>query len=366
MAPPLHSCLVRGRVYHRRTRCESSAAAHSLEYAVWMAYVDLDEAEPAADAARPTPLERAETRFAGLSATSASRLALARWRRADHFGPPDKPLRACVRELLAERAPEVASWSAVRVLTNLAPLGAYNFNPVSVFYCLDGAGALGAVVLEVTNTPWLERRLYVVRPDPATHRARWEKDFHVSPFLDRLHDYEWTLRAPFEAHDPDALRVRAVSTRRLVGGVPARGKEPAWPHAHVVGAAPCAAAGAGERGEVTFVVGLELERVPLERAWLAVLADPLMPASAVLWIHLDALRVWLKGNAYVAPPPGARRMRAADLAKHLALFAAAALARALLVWPARAVLAALRRLGCVAPDVPSEGGKLSSRDEALS
>ena len=317
------SCIVQGTVFHRRTKCGSSASEHAFSYGVWMAYVDLDEAEEAEPNETNNDLTNA---FVSLT-TKSNNWALAKWRRADHFGDPHTSLKSCVVDLLRERYPtEPASqWSRVRVLTNLSTAGVFNFNPVSVFYVFDAAEKLSAVLLEVSNTPWLERRVYVLRPRvEAGYKTKWEKDFHVSPFMDRFHDYEWTLEPPFSrggGDDSTDLKIFATSTRRPES--PPENKVECWPHPHVTGAAPCSFAGNAATStstETTFVVGLRARRVELRDAWRAILTNPFMPASAVLWIHIEALRVWLQGNPYVTPPPGSRPMGLPDLAKHLALF----------------------------------------------
>ena len=67
----------------------------------------------------------------------------------------------------------------VRVLTQLRSFG-HCFNPVSFYYCMDAGGeGVQAVLAEVTNTPWGERRAYVL----AGGRGTVNKTLHVSPFM---------------------------------------------------------------------------------------------------------------------------------------------------------------------------------------
>jgi len=79
----------------------------------------------------------------------------------------------------------------------------YVFNPISVYYVKDAAGAPAFVVFEVANTPWLEETLYV-------HRYRKDgryfdaKQMHVSPFQPMGQRYAWTAPFPSETL---ALRV---------------------------------------------------------------------------------------------------------------------------------------------------------------
>lgn len=161
----MHSALYEGKVRHRRL----APVPHDFDYAMFMVYLDLAEVE---------------TVFAGRWLWSASRRAVARYRRQDHLGDPALPLDRCVRDLVWEktgRRPE----GAVRLLTHLAYYG-WCFNPVSFYYCFDRAGALEAVVAEVTNTPWLERHCYVLDRESSLtpgEALSWRapKLMHVSP-----------------------------------------------------------------------------------------------------------------------------------------------------------------------------------------
>jgi len=52
----------------------------------------------------------------------------------------------------------------IRILTHLRYFG-YVFNPVSFYFCYDGAvGHVETIVAEITNTPWGERHCYVLGP----------------------------------------------------------------------------------------------------------------------------------------------------------------------------------------------------------
>lgn len=177
----MHSALYEGTVRHRRF----APVPHAFSYTMFMAYLDLAELDDA---------------FRGRWLWSASRRALARFRREDHLGDPAVPLDRAVRDLVAEktgRRPE----GPIRLLTHLAYYG-WCFNPVSFFYCFDRAGReVEFIVSEVSNTPWLERHCYVHdrrdSPGPVL-RARMKKEFHVSPFMDMDQEYGWFFRDPGE------------------------------------------------------------------------------------------------------------------------------------------------------------------------
>jgi hypothetical protein len=219
----MHSALYEGTVRHRRF----APAPHAFDYTMFMAYLDLAELDEV---------------FRGRLLWSASRPALARFRRADHLGDPAVPLDEAVRALVAERTgrrPE----GPIRMLAHLAYFG-WCFNPASFFYCFDREGRrVEAIVAEVRNTPWLERHCYVLpRPagaaDGAALRWRTPKAFHVSPFMDMDQEYGWSLRDPSErlvVHMENFERgaklfdATMTLTRREIGGAALASALARWP-----------------------------------------------------------------------------------------------------------------------------------------
>ncbi len=180
----MNSALYTGRVRHRRF----SPTTNNFTYSVHMFLLDLAELD---------------TVFAGRWFWSAHRSAPVRFRRADHFGPPERPLDEAVRDLV-EKETGARPAGRILLLTNLRHFG-YYINPVSVFYCMPaGGGAPEAVVLEVRNTPWDETHPYVLA-GPASEKANgareffFPKTFHVSPFLGMDLEYRCVLSPPAEA-----------------------------------------------------------------------------------------------------------------------------------------------------------------------
>ncbi|MFL5847003.1 MAG: DUF1365 domain-containing protein [Solirubrobacteraceae bacterium] len=93
---------------------------------------------------------------------------------------------------LVERETGVRPDGPVYLLEAKRSLGV-GFNPVRFSYVWH-AGALHAVVAEVTNTPWGEKHSYVL--DPAGGRI--DKAMHVSPFMPMDQEYAWRLTEPGE------------------------------------------------------------------------------------------------------------------------------------------------------------------------
>lgn len=185
--------LVVGQVHHSRHRPLGYAFTH--RHYQWL--VDLDRTTPL-----PWWLRR-----------------VARVRPADHLaGSPDvAALRANVLRVAARDGVDVTSVTRIVLLAHARVLG-HAFDPLSVFWCLDAAGLVRAVVLEVHNT-YGGRHAYVVTPD-ARGGAKVDKTFPVSPFNDVDGTYAVALRlSPQRVSVAIRLRVdgRLVLTASVTG-----------------------------------------------------------------------------------------------------------------------------------------------------
>jgi DUF1365 family protein len=166
----------------------------------------------------------------------------------------------------------------VLLLTSPRHLG-YVFNPVSFYYLLTPDGALSHVVAEVNNT-FGETFCYLLEgsSDPAARvvRATADKVFHVSPFQPLSGSYRFFLTRP---------------ERRLVA------------HIEVI-----------RDDRHAFAATLSSTRRPLTTGTLArmLVRHTHMSARTVARIHLEALRLWIKGATFhskPAPPAAAWRTR---------------------------------------------------------
>jgi DUF1365 family protein len=106
------------------------------------------------------------------------------FRDADHWPEPAGDLREAVLAHLRTEGEDPDGWR-ITLVANLRVFG-YVFNPASFYLCRDAAGVLRVVIVEVHNTPHLERHLYTLRPREPGPRftASMDKDFYVSPFID--------------------------------------------------------------------------------------------------------------------------------------------------------------------------------------
>jgi DUF1365 family protein len=137
---------------------------------------------------------------------------------ADHLGTADAPsIRANVDEYLHDHGIDCAG-GRVLMLANARTFG-YVFNPLSVFWCFDAAGALAAVLAEVHNT-YGERHVYLLRPDESG-RAGAAKEFYVSPFLPMAGRYLMRLPVPAQTLRLGITLLTDDATK-LVAGVSGR------------------------------------------------------------------------------------------------------------------------------------------------
>lgn len=253
----MNSCIYEGQVRHTRT----TPVGHTFDYRLFMMYLDLDEL--------PTLFDKRWF-------WSASRPALARFRRQDHIGDPAQTLADAIRDLV-ERETGRRPAGPIRLLTNLSYFG-YCFNPVSFYYCFSADGEyVESIVAEVNNTPWGERETYVQVCDDSRKRS-WrfhpKKKMHVSPFMPMEVDYHWALSRPGD--ELGVYMSTSTDNKRV------------------------------------FNASMLLQKRPINGVNLAsvLLRFPLMTMKIMFAIHWQALRLWIKGSPFIEHPGKQREVAA--------------------------------------------------------
>ena len=179
----MRSCLYEGYVRHRRL----APTVNKFSYNMFMVYLDLAELDDV---------------FRGRWLWSTRRFNLAWFRRSDHLGDPEVTLDAAVRDLVEAETGERPA-GRIGILTHLRYFG-YVMNPVSFYYCWDqDEKHVETIVAEIHNTPWGEQHCYVLNESvgEATgkrNRYRFDKAFHVSPFMSMNQAYDWGFNTPGE------------------------------------------------------------------------------------------------------------------------------------------------------------------------
>lgn len=201
-----------------------------------------------------------------------NRWAPASIRDAD-FGPRDgSPLRPWIDRVLAGAG--VGTPPARVLLLSYPRVFGFQFNPLSLWFCEDEAGAVTAVLAEVHNT-FGEAHGYLLhqggRPFQAGVHAEHAKVFHVSPFIDMNARYRFGIRA-----DAGTLGIAIRET--------------------------------GEAGETVLVAAEHgTGRALTATALLAACASmPLMGLRIPAMIHWHGLKLWLRGAPWwhKPAPPG--------------------------------------------------------------
>mmetsp|Transcript_27812 Transcript_27812/g.36469 ORF Transcript_27812/g.36469 Transcript_27812/m.36469 type:complete len:362 (-) Transcript_27812:294-1379(-) len=257
-----NSAIFEGRIYHSRFH----PTRHCFNYPIFFCFLDLSEIENC-----PQPLHWPifSTKFP----------ALARFRLSDHLKGKSGicKLSDGIRDLVFSKTGKRPK-GRICLLTHLSYYG-YCFNPVSFYYIYNEEDTqVETIVGEVSNTPWGEMHCYVLNPANSEmvcqeHTAkkqvyRFQKEFHVSPFMDMQHDYFWRFGPPGES---------------------------LWVKNGMI-----------KKGETWFDAHLQMSRQPFTTWNLCkhLLKYPFYTVQVQLIIHYEAFKLWMKEVPFYPHPEG--------------------------------------------------------------
>ena len=236
----LNSCLYECSVMHHRL----APKKHFFQHAIFMFYLDLDELD---SIARKTFL------------FSRNRWNLYTFRDSDHLAPETKSLKQGVMDFLARNGIKFDPCGRIMLLT-LPRVLVYIFNPVSIYFCFDPAGAPVCSIAEVGNT-FREMELFLLRGDELRgdiFEKLTTKNFYVSPFSSLDLSFDFKLQIPGENLD---IRIDDFDSDKKVLISTLTGKRAALTNARL--------------------------------SWFT-LKYPLVTLKVIFFIHWHAMRLWLK------------------------------------------------------------------------
>lgn len=241
----LRSRIYEGTVMHQRLR----PVRHRFRYRVFSLLLDLDELPFIARTSRLLRIERP---------------GILSFRAGDHGRRDGSALKPWA---LGELAAAGISGVARIELLCFPRMWGFVFNPLSVYFAYDESDRMVAVLYEVKNTFGGQHAYALaVSPDAGSGDGRIrhvaEKEFYVSPFIDMEAAYHFSLQRPAETLE---LVIRETDAQGLF-----------------------------------FVASQSGKRLPLTNRALAacLFRNMAMTFKVIGGIHVEALRLWLKGAPY--------------------------------------------------------------------
>lgn len=283
-----NSCFYIGRVKHTRLK---GGAVHALDYPLFFTCADLNEMDQLECKLWPIfSIKGNKKNFWFFNSFAFSLLDynehLKGWEINSDKKLYDRVLSFIQNETKNKNsslAKDVNSINTTLLVTHLTYFG-YCFNPVSFYFLYKNDDfkknkEVTTIITEVSNTPWIEQHSYILHEDieglkinrnDRIFDATWNKEFHVSPFMEMDYKYNFIFSEPRES-----LNVKAKMIKLLTN-------------------------------EVWFTASFELKKIPFTPFNLlyVLVFYPLHTRIIQIWIHFEALKLWWKGVPTFPHPKG--------------------------------------------------------------
>ena len=224
----------------------------------------------------------------------------------------------------------------VVILTHLRYYG-YNFNPVSFYYIIEKpkspTGAekenVVAIVGEVSNTPWQEMYCYVLHPDSIDNvqvfdtnkndantstikiRYQFPKQFHVSPFMEMEYYYDWTFdgipTSKMTSSSPSLPPITVINTLRQKNDTSKMQFTATLKLNHH-----------DDKQQKDGTTTTTTKTIPLNQhfrlVYYTLIRYPIYCMIIQIWIHYEAMLLFVKGITYIPHPLGSETMASTIIA----------------------------------------------------
>ena len=240
--------IYKGQIRHRRF----TPFNQKFTYKTFMCYFDIS---------------KIEKMFKRSIFWNINKWALVSYHRKDYHGDVNLNLDQAVRKTIREKT-DYNPEGPIRLLTHLRYFG-YCFKQVSFYYCFDkNDQEVEMIMAEVTNTPWNERHCYFIKDKKHKNFTQsLKKEFHVSPFWDMKHDYEWYFSVP-----KDSINVNMINYKN-------------------------------EKKVFDATLTLKEKSVlSFNNLLLHSLRFPFITLMVFFRIHFQALKLWIKGATFYEHP----------------------------------------------------------------
>ncbi len=251
----LENCIYRGKVYHKRY----GPKKHSFSYKVFNLYLNI---------AKMNNLSKT------LSLFSINKFNIFSFYYKDHGPIGCKNLNSWIKNSLKKNG-IICQVHNIYILCYPRIFG-YVFNPLSVYYCYDKFDNIIAEVYEVHNT-FKQRHFYIISPKK---KNKVKKSFHVSPFMKINGNY--SLKSNIKKNDIYVEIIYKGHKEKLFASF--YGKKNTLHTKNLV--------------KVFFIY-------------------PLMTLKIILGIHLEALRLLLKGVRFNKTPKPPKKSITTNLKTNL-------------------------------------------------